>query len=170
MIEFDRRKELTNQLRHKEDKPNAHRGQEGGLVLDHGQHDDHENQLGRQEDLDEQTLRDRGSPAQSGGHVQRAGEQGADYPRRRDAAHKLGSKDRHRPERLQAAYQVECQSNLCARKGSQSTELSLVHPIAKALGQIVRRDDGTYRRIEQSACHPVEGPHIDHEREPKAQR
>jgi hypothetical protein len=67
----------TDQFCDEECETNADGGKICGLVLDHSQHNDYQDQLGSEEHLNEKTLYDRGTTAQSGGTVQWAWKESA---------------------------------------------------------------------------------------------
>lgn len=83
----------TDQLADEESQADADRGEVGRLVLDDGQHDDDQDELGREEHLDEEALRDGGPAAQTRSAVQRAWEESADNASGSDAGYQLRRED-----------------------------------------------------------------------------
>ena len=76
-------------------------------MFDDGQHDDDEDELRREEHLDEQALHDRGAAAQSGGDPEIPGEQHADDTSCREPAGDLGDEERNTSEDGDSAHQAE---------------------------------------------------------------
>lgn len=81
-------------------------------MLDHGQHDDRQNQLRGEEHLDEETLRDGRSTAEGCIHIEIAGEQGRCDPCGCDPGNKLGHDDQQASHGWESTHQPERQSHL----------------------------------------------------------
>lgn len=81
-------------------------------MLDSRQHDHHKHQLRRQEHLDEQAPRDRGSSTKGGLDIEGTREETRHDTGGSQATQDLGDEDQHTAQQRQSSNQVESQSHL----------------------------------------------------------
>jgi hypothetical protein len=87
------RNQRTDHFTDEESETDTDRREESGLVLHDGQHDDDEYQLGCEEHLDEQTLRDGCASTQSSSAIEVTRKQSADNACSCNATYKLCDED-----------------------------------------------------------------------------
>lgn len=88
--DYQTKKENLHELRNEEGQADADRGDEGTAVLLARQHEDGDDELGGEEDLDEEALGDGGAAAERGGDAEGARGQAVDDGGGGDAAEQLG--------------------------------------------------------------------------------